>query len=87
MTPQYDTISKVKISSKNKNTLEEIFKSPTSANVDWTDFTALILALGGEIEKGGKTGGSRRRVRLYGHKAVFHKPHPGRYMVKQRGKR
>jgi len=44
------------------------------------DVEALIMALGGEIEKG--RSGSRVGIYLHGKVTVFHKPHPGKEMDK-----
>jgi len=50
-----------------------IFKQPTSANIDWKDIEALLLALGAEISE---HEGSRIGVRLFNDRRVFHRPHP-----------
>lgn len=57
-----------------------IFKKPTPAGIKWTDVEHLIVALGGEIEKG--RAGSRVGVCLNGKVTVFHRPHPGKEMDK-----
>jgi hypothetical protein len=56
-------------------TLEAIFEKPTRADIRWRSIVALFVALGGEITQGR---GSRVRVALKGHRAVFHEPHPER---------
>jgi hypothetical protein len=55
--------------------LEAIFEKPTRADIRWQSIVALFVALGGEITQGR---GSRVRVALKGHRAVFHEPHPER---------
>ncbi|MDX8390794.1 MAG: type II toxin-antitoxin system HicA family toxin [Mariprofundaceae bacterium] len=54
-------------------TLILIFKRPTSANINWKDIEALLLALGAEISE---REGSRIGVRLFNGRRVFHRPHP-----------
>jgi hypothetical protein len=58
---------------KARRTLERIFDDPVRSDIRWADIEALFGALGGEISEGR---GSRIRVRLNGHDAVFHRPHP-----------
>lgn len=70
------------LSSKHRRTLEHIFEEPTRADVEWEDFVALVLALGGEWRRPGRTSGSRKRATLRGVKGVFHSPHPGSVMRK-----
>jgi len=61
------------MNSKNKKTMELIFKNPVQANILWFDIEGLLVALGGELSEGS---GSRVRVKLNGVRAVFHRPHP-----------
>lgn len=63
------------MNSKNKKTLENIFKRPIPANILWSDIEKLFLALGANISEGA---GSRIRVKLKDERAVFHRPHPER---------
>jgi hypothetical protein len=67
---------------KHRRTLNRIFEEPTRADVAWADFEALVVALGGEWRKPGRTAGSRRRAVLNETKAMFHRPHPGPAMKK-----
>lgn len=60
--------------------MEAIFEKPTRAGIKWQDVEHLIIAIGGEIEKG--RSGSRVGVYLNGKVTVFHKPHPGKEMDK-----
>ena len=53
--------------------MELVFKNPVQANIPWADIEGLFVALGGEVSEGS---GSRRRVKLNGVRAVFHRPHP-----------
>jgi len=58
---------------KHQNTLEKIYKRPTSANIQWKDIEALFQALGANITE---RAGSRIAVVLFGEVRVFHRPHP-----------
>jgi len=58
---------------KHRRTLGLIFKRPVSANVSWDDIEALFLELGATITQ---AEGSRRAVRLFDDRRVFHRPHP-----------
>ena len=61
------------MNSKNKKTLNGIFKKPTPNNIEWSDIESLFLSLGAEISEGS---GSRVRIKLHDLRAVFHRPHP-----------
>jgi hypothetical protein len=58
---------------RHAKTIELIFSRPVSGNVRWQDVEALLIGLGAEISEGE---GSRVRVRLFGDRRVFHRPHP-----------
>ena len=60
---------------KQQKTLQEIFDTPTRADIRWRDIESLLASLGADIEEGN---GSRVCVVLKGKRAVFHRPHPGR---------
>lgn len=64
---------------KHAKTLVLIFSRPTGGNVRWSDAEALLTALGAEITE---AEGSRVRVRLFGDRRVFHRPHPSPAMDK-----
>jgi len=61
------------VNSRQRKTLESIFKDPVSANIVWRDVESLLKALGCEVTEGN---GSRVRLALNGVRAVFHRPHP-----------
>ncbi|MFM7181622.1 MAG: type II toxin-antitoxin system HicA family toxin [Verrucomicrobiales bacterium] len=61
------------MNSRQRKTLESIFKDPVSANIVWKDIESLLNALGFEITEGS---GSPVRLALNGIRAVFHRPHP-----------
>lgn len=58
---------------RQRDTLEEIFKTPAPSGLKWSAVESLIRALGGEIKQGS---GSRCRLLLHGSIARFHRPHP-----------
>jgi len=58
---------------KHAKTLNAIFIHPASANIQWQDIEALLVALGAEISE---REGSRVGVELFGDARVFHRPHP-----------
>ena len=58
---------------KHQRTLELIFSHPVSANIQWRDIDALLIALGAEISE---REGSRIEVFLFDEVRVFHRPHP-----------
>jgi len=59
--------------SKDRKTLEAIFRRPASANIRWAEIESLFRSLGAEISE---AEGSRVRVFLFGEVRVFHRPHP-----------
>jgi hypothetical protein len=61
------------MNSKQRKTLELIFKIPVPSDARWSDIETLFKGFGAEISEGE---GSRVRVVLEGVKAVFHRPHP-----------
>jgi len=63
----------IKLTSKHRKTLAEIFDDPVRSSVKWMDIENLLHALGAELSEGR---GSRVRIQLGGVRAVFHRPHP-----------
>ena len=63
----------MKMNSKQKKTLELIFRNPVPSSILWIDIEGCLSALGAEISEGS---GSRLRVKLNRERAVFHRPHP-----------
>ena len=63
------------MNSRQKKTMELIFKNPIQADILWSEIEGLFKALGAELLEGA---GSRVRVKLNGVRAVFHRPHPER---------
>ncbi|MCL2070482.1 MAG: type II toxin-antitoxin system HicA family toxin [Treponema sp.] len=61
------------MNSKQKKTMELIYRNPIQADILWNDIEKLFTALGAKLSEGS---GSRLRVKLNGVRAVFHRPHP-----------
>ena len=61
------------MNSKNKKTMELLYRNPIQANILWSDIERLFVTLGAIISEGE---GSRLRIKLNGARAVFHRPHP-----------
>jgi hypothetical protein len=64
---------------RHQRTLELLFKRPVSSNVKWKEATALLKALGAEIEE---REGSRVAILLDGVVLHQHRPHPSPAMDK-----
>ena len=63
------------MNTRHKKTLTAVFDIPTLANIAWRDIESLFAALGAEIKE---AEGSRVCITLNGHRAIFHRPHPGK---------
>lgn len=63
------------MNSKQRQTLQAIFKNPVATNIDFKRIESLLLALGAELIEGD---GSRLRFVLNGVVATFHRPHPNK---------
>ena len=63
------------MNSKQRRTLDAIFRDPVSGTIDWADIEALLLSLGCRLIEGS---GSRVRFEKEGLVAAFHRPHPER---------
>ena len=71
------------MNSKQRKTLEAVFRDPISGTIEWSSIESLLLAVGCQIIEGS---GSRVRFVRDGHIASFHRPHPAkeakRYQVR-----
>ena len=63
----------VSLNSRQRRTLEAIFRRPIFANI--RDIESLLLACGARIEE---RAGSRIKIELNGVESLVHRPHPGR---------
>jgi predicted HicB family RNase H-like nuclease len=69
------------MNTKQRRTLEAIFRKPVPASLPWDDIEGLFAALGAEIAQ---REGSRIVVALNDASAVFHVPHPKRIAAQGR---
>ena len=71
------------MNSKQRKTLEAIFKDPVRGTIEWAAVESLLIAVGCQVVEGN---GSRVRFVFNGHIASFHRPHPAkearRYQVR-----
>jgi hypothetical protein len=72
------------MTAKQRRTLKAVFAVPTRANLRFSDVSALIVSLGGEVREGA---GSRVAFELKGRRLYLHRPHPShevkRYQVEE----
>lgn len=61
------------LSSRHRQTLDDIMTEPPKVGVKWEDITAFIKATGGTIKK---NDGSRRKFQIGKTKFHTHEPHP-----------
>jgi len=66
---------------RHEKTLAGVFERPTRADLRWSEFSSLVKHVGGVVESA-KGNGSRVLVKLNGHRATFHRPHPGDVIAK-----
>ena len=58
---------------KHQKTLEQIYRRPTSGNINWSDIESLFKALDADVSE---RAGSRVAVVVFDEVRVFHRPHP-----------
>jgi hypothetical protein len=63
------------MNTKHRKTLEIIFKTPTSGNLEWRKIESLFITLGATVIEGN---GSRVSFVLNNEKGDFHRPHLGK---------
>jgi hypothetical protein len=68
------------VNNKQRAVLGKLFESPVRKDIPWSDVENLLRALGASLSG---TGGSMLGVKLAGHYAVFHQPHPHRMTYAQ----
>jgi len=71
------------VNSKQKKTLQAVFRNPVSATIAWADIESLLVACGAVVIEGE---GSAVRFECRSVSGRFHRPHPGkeakRYQVR-----
>jgi hypothetical protein len=63
------------MNSRQRKSLEALFRDPLPRSMEWSDIEALLVALGATIVEGR---GSRVRFVLNQAVATFHRPHPSK---------
>jgi predicted RNA binding protein YcfA (HicA-like mRNA interferase family) len=63
------------MNSRQRKSLEALFRDPPPRSMEWSDIEALLVALGATIVEGR---GSRVRFVLNQAVATFHRPHPSK---------
>ena len=61
------------MNSKHKKVLQAVFRTPTPANIDWSDLESLLRAAGCEVIEGPGSAVSFRKDDTI---EFFHRPHP-----------
>lgn len=61
------------MNSKQKKTLQAVFRNPVPATIAWADIEGLLIAVGCEVLEGT---GSRVRFARGAQVETFHRPHP-----------
>ena len=69
------------VNSKQRKALEALFSEPVNGNIEWTRMESLFVALGCRPVEGA---GSAVTFEHGGHKATFHRPHPGKEALRYR---
>jgi HicA toxin of bacterial toxin-antitoxin, len=71
------------VNSRQRKTLEAVFRDPVSGTMEWASIESLLLAAGCKLAQ---AGGSHVRFVIGFYVADFHRPHPGkeakRYQVR-----
>ena len=69
------------MNSKQRKALEALFAEPVNGNLEWARIETLFVALGCHPIEGA---GSAVTFEHSGHKATFHRPHPGNEALRYR---
>jgi hypothetical protein len=71
------------MNSKHRKTLEAIWAEPVNGNMEWRLIEALLVGLGCRVIE---SAGSSVTFDCQGHRAAFHRPHPGKEALRYRVK-
>lgn len=63
------------MNSKQRKTLEAVFRNPVSGTIEWAAIESLLVAVGCDVLEGS---GSRVRFDLNDEVETFHRPHPAK---------
>jgi HicA toxin of bacterial toxin-antitoxin, len=69
------------MNNKHRKTLDALFAEPTNGNIEWVRIEAALVAMGCRVIEGP---GSAVTFEHYGHRANFHRPHPGKEALRYR---
>ena len=69
------------VNSRQRKALEAVFSEPVNGNLEWARIESLLVALGCRLIEGA---GSAVTFEHGGHKATFHRPHPGKEALRYR---
>ena len=69
------------MNNKHRKTLDALLADPVNGNLEWLRIESLLLALGCRVIEGP---GSAVTFEHAGHRANFHKPHPGKEALRYR---
>ena len=70
-----------RVNNKHRKTLQALLTDPVNGNLEWVRIESLLLALGCRVIEGP---GSAVTFENSGHKASFHRPHPGKEALRYR---
>lgn len=71
------------MNNKHRKTLDTIFADPVNGNLEWSRIESVLIALGCRVIEGP---GSAVTFEHRGHRANFHRPHPGKEALRYRVK-
>ncbi len=71
------------MNNKHRKTLAAVLANPVNGNLEWTRIESLLIGLGCRVVEGP---GSAVTFELAGHRANFHRPHPGKEALRYRVK-
>ena len=69
------------MNNKHRKTLDALLADPVNGNLEWLRIESLLLALGCRVIEGP---GSAVTFEYAGHRANFHRPHPGKEALRYR---
>ena len=69
------------MNNKHRKTLDALFSEPINGNMDWARIEAALVSMGCRVIEGP---GSAVTFEHSGHRANFHRPHPGKDALRYR---
>jgi HicA toxin of bacterial toxin-antitoxin, len=71
------------VHNRHRKTLQAVWSEPVNGALEWARIESLLAALGCHIVEGA---GSSVTFEWQGHRATFHRPHPGKEALRYRVK-